>query len=212
MIKERIINGVAVADPSYKVTKSELIGGSYKITWQCPIYATWKSMIDRCYNEKCINKRPTYRTKNVCESWLRFSNFERWFRPKYRQGFELDKDLKMLGSNIYSPETCLVVHPSVNCFLVGFSLPRGRLPKGVRIGSRRKKYEAQVNNGERSVCLGSFDTAQAAHRAWQEAKAARAKELAALQEDQEVSDALVRLADKLIYEANNGIETKCEGE
>lgn len=207
---ERLISGVGIADPPYNVTKSETINGAKKIIWQCPIYSAWKSMIDRCYNEKCISKRPSYDKVIVCEEWLRFSNFYEWFSPKYVRGLSLDKDLKYRNCKLYSPDTCLLVNDAVNGFLVGMSLPRGKYPKGVRKGNKRNMFEAQINNGEGSKTIGSFTTEMEAHKAWQLAKAKRALELASQQTNNEVRLSLISLANKLNDDANKGKETKCE--
>lgn len=86
-------------------------------------YHTWASMLERCYKENC----PSYKWYGadgvtVCERWKRFDYFledlptlpgydEEQFRLKQ---IKLDKDIRIKGSKIYSPETCCFVSHSDN--------------------------------------------------------------------------------------------------
>ena len=38
------------------------------------IYRVWHGMIQRCYSEKSLKKRNTYKDCYVCKSWLKLSN------------------------------------------------------------------------------------------------------------------------------------------
>lgn len=72
-------------------------------------YKTWVNMMERCYSEKYHNRYPTYRGCTVCSEWHNFQNFAKWFDEKYIDGYELDKDTKVDGNNIYSPQTCVFI-------------------------------------------------------------------------------------------------------
>lgn len=77
-------------------------------------------MIERCYSDISLQKRPTYKNITVCEEWLNFSNFHEWFNitfPKnnLEENFELDKDL--MDNKIYSPESCIWLPKKINSFL-----------------------------------------------------------------------------------------------
>ena len=39
------------------------------------IYWCWAHMIERCYSEKSLEKRPTYNNCCVCDKWLKLSGF-----------------------------------------------------------------------------------------------------------------------------------------
>ena len=56
--------------------------GEYK-AWEngkpTRVYETWKSMLQRCYDKKYQEKRPTYKDYEVCEKWLNFQNFAKWY-------------------------------------------------------------------------------------------------------------------------------------
>lgn len=82
------------------------------------IYSLWYSMLMRAYSEKYIRQHPTYRNVSVCERWLRLSNFAEdiQYLPNYElwrdnpgQRICLDKDIRVKGNKLYSPETCMFV-------------------------------------------------------------------------------------------------------
>lgn len=77
-------------------------------------YNTWADMIQRCYDPKWHKKKPTYRDCSVCEEWYNYQVFSEWFEKNYIEGFHLDKDIKVNGNRVYSPETCLFVSPKDN--------------------------------------------------------------------------------------------------
>lgn len=81
------------------------------------IYGCWKSMLTRCYNTNYHKLKPTYSECSVCEEWHSFSNFKKWYkatRPNDGLKYELDKDIKVEGNKLYSPETCLMVSKTEN--------------------------------------------------------------------------------------------------
>jgi hypothetical protein len=77
-------------------------------------HKTWTGMLERCYSEKCHARNPTYKECSVCDEWHNFQNFAKWFFKNYIKGFELDKDIKVKGNKIYSPDTCIFVSPKKN--------------------------------------------------------------------------------------------------
>jgi hypothetical protein len=93
---------------------------------QTPAYATWSSMISRCYSER-NESYPTYggRGVSVCEDWLHYQEFAKWYHANHVEGWSMDKDA--LGGMIYSPETCIYVPEQVNQVLKSFD----KLPKSV---------------------------------------------------------------------------------
>lgn len=80
-------------------------------------YAKWAKMLDRCYNPYTLNLKPSYRDCHVCAEWHNFQTFAEWFYSQPNcdvDGITLDKDIKVQGNKIYSPNTCMLVSPSVN--------------------------------------------------------------------------------------------------
>ena len=81
------------------------------------IYRVWHGMIQRCYSEKSLKKRNTYKDCYVCKRWLKLSNFvedipkidgyELWLNNP-NQRIALDKDIKSNGNNkCYCLEQCM---------------------------------------------------------------------------------------------------------
>lgn len=102
-------------------------------------------MLTRCYNHKSLKKNPSYIGCSVCDEWLTYSNFKRWYEDPingYREGYHLDKDILVKGNKVYSPETCCFVPHSINCLLLTRQRKRGALPIGVTI--RHKTYSSQL--------------------------------------------------------------------
>jgi hypothetical protein len=92
-------------------------GKKYKCTGDSAItrrYKAWNSMIARCYSEKHRDRYRQYNDCTVCEEWHNFQNFAKWYDKNYIQGYELDKDIKIDGNRIYSPETCMFVSKTRN--------------------------------------------------------------------------------------------------
>lgn len=86
----------------------------------------WRAMLSRCYNKNhCAY--PSYGGKGikVCDEWLNFSNYYRWFitemkRCNYSEpatSIHVDKDFMVPGSKIYSPTTCILLPVDINHFI-----------------------------------------------------------------------------------------------
>ena len=97
-----------------------------KTLWVCPYYVRWTGMLERCYSERHHKVYPSYVGCSVCEEWLMFSNFRSWCKDQEKvMGFcikedklQIDKDIKVGGNKIYSPETCLLLPNKVNSFII----------------------------------------------------------------------------------------------
>ena len=78
-------------------------------------------MIQRCYKEYNTTKK-TYKDVFVCNEWLCYENFEKWFEDNYyvvnNEIMNLDKDILIKGNRIYSPETCCFVPRRLNILFV----------------------------------------------------------------------------------------------
>ncbi len=73
------------------------------------IYKTWRHMLERCYDKKYQAKRPTYIGCSVCAEWHNFQIFAEWMSEQDYEGKQLDKDIKVKGNKVYSPDTCTFV-------------------------------------------------------------------------------------------------------
>lgn len=75
-------------------------------------YTAWSGMLRRCYSHEFIKKYPTYSGCSVVVEWHNFQVFAEWYfsnHPTDGKDYHLDKDIKVKGNKIYSPETCLFV-------------------------------------------------------------------------------------------------------
>ena len=197
MKPKRLIYGIGVNDADYVTQKNETIGyvrgkQKQKLVWACDYYQTWKAMITRCYSVKTQERQPAYRDCSVTEEWLTFSNFKAWMETQYFEGLQLDKDLLFVGNKVYGSETCIFVSPMVNKFTNERGASRGKWLIGVSWCKSSEKFLAQCRNpftkkGER---LGLFSCEEEAHQAWLKRKNELAHELAAIQTDPRVAEAL----------------------
>jgi len=132
-------------------------------------YKTWSSMLGRCYSEKEIERYPSYTEVYVCEEWLNFSNYNKWFILNYKSGFCLDKDILIKGNKIYSPETCCFVPQRINLLFLKSDFIRGEYPIGVH--KSNNKYVASCNTGKKvQEYLGKYKTPIEAFNIYKECK------------------------------------------
>ena len=138
-------------------------------------YKAWHAMINRCYNENY--KCPTYyKDCVVCDEWLRFSNFKKWFDDNYIDGYALDKDILVKGNKVYSPDTCCFVPQGINSIFTKRQNYRGKYPIGVF--RNYKGYGAKVTLYGTQKHLGTYNTIEKAFVAYKQAKEAHIKEVA----------------------------------
>jgi hypothetical protein len=134
-------------------------------------YSIWNSMLYRCYSQESMCKNPTYRGCDVDKDWHNFQVFAKWYEQNYKDGYELDKDLLIVGNRTYSQDTCVFVPSRVNCFIINSSAARGKYPIGVYYHKRDKKYVAHCKNGKGVLKhLGYFTDPSQAHLEWKNYK------------------------------------------
>lgn len=199
----KLVCGVGVNDADYVVVKYETteVDGKQKRkrVWICPYFQTWKSMIERCFSTKFQERNPTYRGCSVSEEWLVFSVFKRWMESQDWEGKQLDKDLLVEGNKVYSAGTCVFVTLAVNSFTNDCRASRGEWSLGVDWYKSRQKFRANCHNPftKKLEYLGLFTSEQDAHQAWLKRKLELAKELAAIQTDSRVAEALINRYSKI---------------
>ena len=141
-------------------------------------YNVWRQMLKRCYNIKTYTNRPTYKNCIVCDEWLCYENFEKWYNENYyeipNEKMCLDKDILKKNNKIYSPLYCRIVPNEINCLFTKSNNIRGNCPIGVYYNKREKKFRAQIsmikNNKKVRKLLGSYNTTQEAFMAYKKAK------------------------------------------
>lgn len=192
---KRLVQGVGLNDADYKVT--QYINGKQ---FMCPFYDRWKSMLERCYSKKFQIKNPAYIGCEVSDEWLTFSNFKAWMKSQDWEGKELDKDLLITGNRVYSKETCVFLDKEINQFTNERKSARGEYPIGVCFNNWHKKLSALCRNpfSGKQENLGYFNCQMKAHEAWRKRKHELSCQLADLQTDKRVANALrSRYAERL---------------
>lgn len=183
----RLICGIGVNDADYTTRPSK---GGVMVT--CQFYRAWKDMIERCYSEKLQARKPMYKGCSVCGEWLIFSNFKAWMQQQDWQGKELDKDILVKGNKVYSPSTCAFVDTLTNTFVTDSRSKKSSLPSGAFWHKNRNNYGSACKNpfSKRLEYLGSYDNPLDAHLAWKKRKHEFACQLAELQSNPCVAEAL----------------------
>lgn len=131
-------------------------------------------MLTRCYSDKYI-KNQNYIDCYVCDEWKNYQNFAKWYSEhKYAlskdDSLELDKDIKVIGNKIYSPDTCLLLPHRLNTIVLDRKNDRGNYALGVQ-KIKSGAYIASCNgvNGEK-IYLGRFESEEEASNSYNIAK------------------------------------------
>ncbi len=183
----KLVCGVGMNDSGYAV--QPVVSGRQVA---CKFYQTWLNMLKRCYSPASRARFPTYLNCHVCSDWLIFSNFKSWMETQDWQGKSLDKDILIAGNKCYSPYFCVFLTINTNTFIIDSLSSRGDLPLGVDYDKSNKKYRARCRNPftNKSEHIGRFTCQQDAHLAWKKRKHELACQLAEIQDDPKVAQAL----------------------
>lgn len=151
-----------------------------------PEYNVWTSMLQRVYSNKFQEKRLTYKGATICEEWLNFQNFAKWYDENYPrtlgEKFHLDKDLLQDGfkNKIYSPSTCVFLPQSANGFLTNKQSNNTSGYIGVSWGKDVEKWVAKISlfgEDRKQKNLGHFPTPEEASIAYQQARFEQAEKV-----------------------------------
>lgn len=185
------ICGIGINDAPYRISYIDEEGKEQR----CPFYSRWRSLIQRIADPKIHQRYPTYANCTIEPAWLTFSNFKAWMEKQDWQDKALDKDLLVRGNKHYGPKTCVFVPQSLNKLLCLRENSRGEYPLGVSTCTiHGKKYiTAFCSFYGKSKNLGYFDTVDAAAEAYKKAKRRYIEELAAVEPNPVVKEALLRL-------------------
>jgi len=167
--KRTLVFGKGVNDAWYKTHLNVNGKGLH-----CPVYSAWIRMLRRSYDPKFHEKEPTYANVEVCDDWLKFSNYAKWHEKNYIDGFQLDKDLKVKGNKEYNPLCCMYVPKCLNNLIIDSGASRGEYPEGVHLRKNTKggvnRYYAQISSDGKRVHVGSFLSVDLAFTAYKKAK------------------------------------------
>lgn len=142
-------------------------------------YIKWHSMLRRCYSKVYHSRFPAYKKCTVCEDWLTYSNFNKWYNEHYVDGYALDKDILYEENTEYSPSKCCFVPQNINNEFIHHTKKRD-LPTGVykRKSKRGIRYYVQITKKRRHYCLGNYENPQDALDRYKAEKEAYMHELA----------------------------------
>lgn len=167
----KLVYGIGINDANYIVQVKEDLGTiegkrSRKTIWNCPFYSRWTGVLHR------ISSHKNYSDVTICDEWKIFSNFRNWMIGQPWENRDLDKDLRVIGSKVYSPETCAFIPHRVNSVLLNLHKVKGALPKGIYERKGLKKpFRVQVCDGlSKYRQVGYFETVDDAVSAWYDAK------------------------------------------
>lgn len=125
-------------------------------------YQIWQKMMQRCYDTKFHNKQPTYSDVYICEEWMLYENFKKWFDDNYYKIDDeemcLDKDILIKGNKIYSSETCVFVPKRINNLFTKRQNDRGKYCIGVTYHKRLGRFIARCNILNGRAHIGCYDT------------------------------------------------------
>ena len=151
------------------------------------VYKIWHGVLQRCYDEKCHEKHPTYIDCKVSEEWHNFQNFAKWYEDNYYeiegQKMHLDKDILCKGNKIYSPETCIYVPQAINKLFTKSDKTRGKSVIGVH-RYINGKYQVSCNlinletGKSKQKTLGYYDTQEKAFEFYKYYKEKNIKDVA----------------------------------
>lgn len=173
--RRKLVSSIGINDADYTTQPS--INGEQI---HCPAYTAWKCILKRSYGTDNEYPHVAYEDVTVCAEWLVFSNFRAWWIDNYVDGWQLDKDILISGSKIYSPESCIYIPQRLNAFITDRSRERGKYKIGVVWHKRIGKFQARccnISSLSKRDYLGYFETEHEAYNAWLKRKLEIASEL-----------------------------------
>ena len=149
-------------------------------------YYLWRGMLRRCYDEKYIEKKHTYKGCTVSENFKSFKYFKEWCNKQIgfdQDGWHLDKDILVKGNKAYSEDTCCFVPCEINIIFTDRSATKGEYPVGVYYNKSRKKYVARVSKHGCLKHIGIFTSVEEAVAAYNKEKESHIKDVANIWKD-----------------------------
>ena len=162
--KRKLVCGVGFLDIDYSCCKDNKTIQAYN---------RWYLILSRCYNiSPKYQKRYFYKDCSVCDEWLYFSNFKRWFDENYIDGYDIDKDILKKGNKIYSPATCCFVPKEINKLLLSRKKLRGACKIGVSkvVRGNSVRYHSYYNENGKRINIGYFKDEESAFIAYKQKK------------------------------------------
>lgn len=163
MARNTLVCGVGINDLSgvkgHEVCK--IIDG---VRWDSKEYKLWESMLTRVLKAS-DSKNPSYQKITIFDDWYYYSKFKYWAienMPEDMTNISLDKDLRGMGRNTYSPETCMFIPKDLNSAINFVRNKDSTLPIGVcttgTVGTYRFSYKDSKHVRKYKNCKGIKQT------------------------------------------------------
>lgn len=147
-------------------------------------YRKWHDMLMRCYREKTMEKNPLYKFVTVCDEWLNFQNFAKWFyenKIDIDEEIHIDKDIIAGEQKIYSPDTCCIVPKTINILFKRQKKvyeENKKLPVGVQKQQGCiNKYKVYMHANGKTIYKGGFNSPEEAFQWYKTEKEKYIKEV-----------------------------------
>lgn len=167
------VAGIGFIGDTHVTEKAHSKGGSYRV---------WADMIKRCYDKVRYPKYENYDDCSVCNEWLCYANFEKWYNKNHYNVDDevmcIDKDILVKGNKIYSPDTCIFVPQRINKLFVKSTSARGEYPIGVSYNKALERFTASVKNGYGKTLVTYHSTPEEAFYSYKEMKEEMIKKFA----------------------------------
>ena len=121
------------------------------------IYQKWLIMLGKCYNPELLKKYKSYQGNKVCNMWLNFQVFEKWYKKNH---YTVDNELMFLNKNIivpnskiYSPKTCIFVPKTINnLFVTHYNRKRIKSPNNIcKLNNKYVIRYTDLNNNRKTL-------------------------------------------------------------
>ena len=168
--------------------------GSYDTVKDKKAYRTWKNILQRCYDEKTLERFPTYVGCEICDEWVYFQNFADWYHKNYVDGYTLDKDILGDGK-LYSPDTCCFVPNHINNILHENKHKQNELPLGVNLQDGR--YRVRISDRGRKINVGYYSTVSESLNAYNESRKAHIESVLS---EYKLNDRIITAIKEKLYE------------
>jgi len=163
-------------------------------------HATWSGIFQRL-TDRNNSSFDTYADCSIHESWTRLSGFAAWHEPRYRDGYDLDKDILVPGNKIYGPSTCCYVPHYINLLINSSMKNNTSGVPGANWNKHAKQYQVNIKIFGKQNYLGLYKTLEDAASAYNKAKRKQIRHVAYWSYelgdiDEEVYVALLKRADQ----------------
>lgn len=127
--------------------------GTYNVKDHKEIYRYWAKMIEHTY----INRLDNF-PSSICEEWLNFQNFAKWFEEnQYPHKEKLLFGIMLAKGKCASSETvCMIPKEFRGIFKSTSKLKNSGLPRGVFYNKRTDKYDVIIGFNNKRYHIGSY--------------------------------------------------------